>query len=84
MPFVVEYLESIQYDGTNGTFICGEWCVLPLVSDDGTVLVAGGVDGDFHTAHVGDWFVKASSAGSNAWVIPKTQYETRFREITVN
>lgn len=63
MTYVVERRQAIQYDGTNGAHICGEWSAsgLELVSDDGQTLVVRAAEQREYqaTAAVGDWIIAA-------------------------
>jgi len=65
MPYVVPKQISVQYDGTNGVYICGDWSdnALTLVSDDGQTLhVQWTVDPDIETTvQVGDWIIFQTS-----------------------
>jgi hypothetical protein len=64
MPYVVERRQSIQYDGTNGEHICGEWSggSLTLIEDDGqTLVVASTASPEYSaTAQAGDWIIAGS------------------------
>jgi hypothetical protein len=83
MPFVTERRQSVQYDGTNGPHICGEWSNsgLSLVSDDGQTLVLEATEQPEYqtTAHAGDWII----ATPPYWVTANTpgQYARNWLEL---
>lgn len=61
MAYVVERRKAVQYDGTNGAYICGEWSNggVTLLSDDGeTLRVQATEQPEFQaTVPVGNWLV---------------------------
>ncbi|MGW0943651.1 hypothetical protein ACWD4O_14045 [Streptomyces sp. NPDC002623] len=63
MPFVVERLEAVQYDGTNGTFIANEFLSNTTIeSDDGQLLslVDGTNDPQIRLNH---WVIRQALGG---------------------
>lgn len=62
MPSVSKRSEARQYDGTNGTFLCGTFCAaITLISDNGTTLVWEDGDTNPHSMSVGDYLVRQST-----------------------
>lgn len=83
MPYIVERRIAIQYDGTNGAYICGEWSGggLTLLSDDGQHLVvqAAGQQEYIATVPVGNWVV--AQPPSIVQSIPPDQYAINWLEL---
>lgn len=82
MPIVTPKTESIQYDGTNGSFITGEWLsVITLVSDDGQRLVFTNLEGSEYTLQVGDWVLRTPGNRMFPQVVTAADYEALWVEI---
>lgn len=80
MVRVVYNFESIQYDGTNGQFICGTWMNIGLVSDDGQTLVYSTPEGT-NTVHLNDYVIRQGLADQWGRVMPPDQYAAEFHEL---
>ena len=81
MPSVINYRESHQYDGTNGTFICGTFANVPLVLDTGTVLTfVNGENGNV-TVNNGDWVLKDHPFPSELTIRTNAAYISQFTEL---
>lgn len=81
MPRIVQPLNSIQYDGTNGSYIVGTWCTgIQLVSDTGIELSFTG-DGTNYTVQVGEWLVVWGTQAFDPMIFTQAQYESRYYEL---
>lgn len=82
MPIVTPKLESLQYDGTNGTFITETWLVsVTSVSDDGQTLVFRNMEGSEYTLQAGDWVVCAAGNRLFPQIVTEVDYATYWVEI---
>lgn len=83
MPEVVQPLYSIQYDGTNASYVCGTWnTAISLFSDNGTEMVfADGDNGSHHAVELGEWLVQGYPAEIVPTVFTDAQYEDRYRDL---
>lgn len=81
MAIVTQYAESLQYNGSNGTFICGTWANVNLVSDTGSVLVYEDGNTDQFTVNNGEWLIKVLPFGEPTNILTNTQYEARYTKL---
>lgn len=83
MPNITNYMESIQYDGTNAAFICGTWCGIQLVSETGsamTVLMFADSEVE-HVIPVNYWLKKDQPFPTEVQYFSPSVYVQRFVEI---
>lgn len=80
MPNVVQYLASIQYDGTNAAHICGTWADVELVSEDETGMVITIVgDRDVATpVPLGYWLIKHHPFPAEFTIKSPEQYAAQY------
>jgi hypothetical protein len=82
MPTIVQPYHSIQYDGTNGSYIFGTWCTrIPFVSDTGTILTYLQYDGDPRTVNLGEWVVVDVFDTIEPQIYTQSGYAARFYEL---
>lgn len=83
MALVTPYKESIQYDGTNGSFIIGTWVTgaTDFVSDNGTTLTWENEEDAIRTVNVGGWVVKSSDTDGDPEQLTNAQYLASYVEI---
>jgi hypothetical protein len=83
MPKVTQYLESIQYDGTNSGYICGTWANVTLASEDETQMVVNFVS-DYTVptpVPVGYWLVKSRPFPTDFSIKSPAQYAAQYTEL---
>ncbi|MFJ4785517.1 hypothetical protein [Streptomyces sp. NPDC088794] len=80
MARLIQNLESVQYDGTNGAFICGTWLAVTLISDDGETLVWATPEYD-GVAHVGDYVIRNGDKDVWGRTVTAEQYAQEFFEL---
>lgn len=81
MPLVVQPFYSIQYDGTNGSYIAGTWCTgITFVSDTGTVFTYHMYDGN-RTVNIGEWVVIDVVSCIEPSVFTPGDYAARYVEL---
>ena len=83
MAFVVPYKESIQYDGTNGSFIIDTWLggAVTLVSDTGTTLTWENIEHDVKAVPLDGWLVKVQAADQNPANYTDSDYMSQLVEV---
>lgn len=83
MARVIYNLESVQYDGTNGDYICGTWLAnCTKVSDNGSVLVyEDGADHSNHTVNLNDYVVRQGTQDIEGRVQTPSQYANNYYEL---
>lgn len=84
MPNVVQYLASIQYDGTNAAHICGTWADVQLVSQDASGMVVN-IVGDSvvaTTVPLSYWLIKTRPFPNEFSIKSPAQYEAQYVEVT--
>lgn len=83
MAIVVPYKESIQYDGTNGSFIIGTWVTgaTDFVSDNGTTLTWENEEDAIRTVNSGGWLIKVSDTDGDPTTLTNAEYLTQYVEI---
>lgn len=83
MALVVPYLESIQYDGTNGTYIIDTWLdgAVTLVSDTGTVLTWENFEESETHVNLDGWVLRTSSADQSPSARTNAQYLAMYVEL---
>lgn len=83
MALVVPYRESIQYDGTNGTYIINTWLggTVTLISDTGTTLTWENFEESIRSVNTGDWVLKSEPGDQDPQPWPAAQYTARFVEL---
>jgi hypothetical protein len=79
--FITDRLEAIQYDGTNGEFLAGEFLDnTTILSDDGQVLRL--VDGtNDPVVPLGDWVIRRALGGGQYMYLgtyPTVDLEARY------
>lgn len=79
MAYIVQTMQSIQYDGTNGDDISELAPNTGIVSDNGTSIVFDGGDNADTTANVGDWMIIVNGYVSE--VDTNTQYLSKWHEL---
>jgi hypothetical protein len=82
---VTRRLESIQYDGTNGSFICGTWLDVTLDSDDGEVLVF--LDGDQNLTNVPQNYYLIRSRSTDQFptaIVSPSDYALMWHELVAS
>ncbi|MDG9705537.1 hypothetical protein [Streptomyces sp. DH37] len=83
MAVVVHRVESIQYDGTNGTFIATEWLTgVTLGSDDGQTLALRDADDNPISVEAGGWVIRAGTNHGMLSVHTDEQYQRQWVEVT--
>jgi hypothetical protein len=82
MKRIVPRWESVQYDGTNGDFICGEFLTPPAtkISEDGGVLVYE-VQGYQRTVNLNDHVLREGSLDPWGSAMSPTEYAQRYYEL---
>lgn len=78
MPLVVQYREALQYDGTNGSYICETWSNVTLSSDDGNALVFLDGEGNPNTINNGDWVVKTTAKPVFLSIFTNAEYQATW------
>lgn len=83
MTLVVPYKESIQYDGTNGTFIIDTFLdgSVDFVSDNGTTLVWENFEEATRNVSVGGWVLKTSDNDGDPESITNANYLEHYRDL---
>lgn len=81
MPTVVQYHESIQYTGSNGSYICGTWADLDLVSDNGTTLTFSDGSAEQSSVTSGGWLIKSQPFPEFVDVKTNTAYLDGWRNL---
>lgn len=82
MPAVTTRRSSIQYDGTNGSFIAGTWCTaITFVSDSGTVFVYKDIDNNNQTVNLDEWLVITQVTDGYPTIQTPSNYADNFVEI---
>lgn len=83
MAIVVPYKESIQYDGTNGSYIIGTWVTgaTDFVSDNGTTLTWENEENAIRTVNVSGWVVKRSNTDGDPEQLTNAEYLERYVEL---
>ncbi|HEY9353692.1 MAG TPA: hypothetical protein VIP28_10590 [Nocardioides sp.] len=82
MPIVTPKYESLQYDGTNGPQIVGEWLAsVTLVSDDGQTLVFQDRESSTYTMQVGDWVIRTPADRWFPRVVTAADYALSWVEL---
>lgn len=84
MPAVAPRHDSLQYDGTNGTFICESFLdgtEFTLVSDDGLQLVFHDLENALKTVPLNGWVVRLWNHGL-AWYGSNEDYPVMWNELT--
>ncbi len=83
MAIVVPYKESIQYDGTNGTFIIDTWLngEVTLVSDTGTTLTWQNFEESTKSVTTGGWLIKETGAFGDPQTYTNAQYQAYYVEL---
>lgn len=83
MPKVVQYMEAIQYDGTNSAHICGTWADVELASEDANGMVVNIVSDSVVPTPVppGHWLVKTHPFPNEFSIKSPEQYATQFVEV---
>lgn len=73
---------SIQYDGTNGSYIAGTWnTAITFVSDTGTVFTYQDSDTYNQTADLNDWLIANQVSDGYPTVMSPSEYAEYFVEI---
>lgn len=80
MADVTQRYASVQYDGTNGSYIAGTWNIaITFISDNGTTFVFRDGDGVNHSVAVNDWLVQQNwDSDSFPQVLTPTQYAAQW------
>lgn len=66
MTTVTKKYDSIQYDGTNGSYIAGTWnTYITFVSDNGTTFVYQDGDDTNRNVSVGNWLTQQMGVGDS-------------------
>lgn len=83
MAHVVPYRESIQYDGTNGTYIISTWLngSVTLISDTGSVLTWENNESVQRNIPVGGWVIKDNGDNYDPSGRTNTQYHNEWVEV---
>lgn len=83
MPYVVPYLESIQYDGTNSAHICGTWADVELASEDVNGMVVNIVGDSVVPTPVplGYWLIKNRPFPTEFLIKSPTEYAAQHVEL---
>ncbi len=83
MALVVPYKESIQYDGTNGSYIIDTWLggAVTLLSDTGTTLTWRNYEESVRSVNVNGWLVKGVVNDSDPGSYTNTDYAAYFLEL---
>lgn len=83
MAHVVPYKESIQYDGTNGTYIINTFFnnSVTLVSDTGTALTWADFDNQQHTVPLNGWTLRNNGGNESPPVMSNADYLTTWVEV---
>ncbi len=83
MALVVPYMESIQYDGTNGSYIVNTWLngAVTLVSDNGATLVWENVEEYTRSVSVNGWLVKQTGNEGDPSPYTNAQYTAQYVEL---
>lgn len=83
MAHVVPYRESIQYDGTNGSYIINTFFnnSVTLVSDTGTELTWTAFDNIERTLALGDWTFRNNGDNSSPSSVTNADYLAGWVEI---
>lgn len=84
MPNVVQYLASIQYDGTNAAHICGTWADVELVSEDAAGMVVNIIGDSVVPTPVplGYWLIKTRPFPNEFSIKSPAQYAAQYVEVT--
>jgi len=80
MARVIYNFESIQYDGTNGAFICGTWMNVGLISDDGQTLVYQALEGQV-TVNLNDYVIRSGPEDQWGRSLSPERYAIEFYEL---
>jgi len=84
MPTLVQKLDSLQYDGTNGTYIADTYLdgnVFSVYSDTGTVLtlIEGGEN--YTVIPLNGWVIRTLWSNLPYWTGTNTAYLAQWAEI---
>jgi hypothetical protein len=78
----VEYKISVQYDGTNSAYICGEWSggtISPVSEVNGALTIQRG---DYSwTLNTGDWVIAQPSPGTWFTFATESTYSVYWCEV---
>lgn len=81
MAFVVNRLESLKYDGTNGSFIVGDWLAdCELESDDGSLLKFRHNTTDLYEVPLNEWVLRGG-AQNFVGTCADDAYQIRYIEL---
>lgn len=83
MTTVTRKYSSIQYDGTNGSYITGTWNTsITFVSDNGTTFVYKDGDNTNQNVSVGNWLIRQAGV-SDSFPVLETNSNYAARWVTV-
>lgn len=81
MPLIVEYRESIQYDGTNSDYICGTFANVVNLGEDENGLLISGNDNDNVYVTPGMWITKSRKYPTWISACTNEMYLEQYREL---
>lgn len=80
MAQIVQNWESVQYNGTNGDYICDTWLNVSKVSESGGILVYATPEGNV-TVNTNDYVLRNGSNDEWGTVVSPSVYADKWHEI---